>query len=104
MRHSRIYIIDVGSTNGTFVNGLPLSRSSAYALHHNSVLTLGRLVFTLKILRVGTGDLDDDRVPASVPGSSPFVFTPSHPVMSTDDDPTLHLPARQAYTVPPDAT
>ncbi len=96
-----LYIIDMGSTNGTFVNGLPLSRSSAYALHHNCVLTLGRLVFTLKIVHVGTGDLVDDGLVKSTPGSSPFIFTPSESRSGSDDVPTSEMPSRRPFSTPP---
>lgn len=73
-----LYAIDMGSTNGTFINGLPLSCSSAYALQPNSVLTLGRLVFTVKLVypsrgRVAADDSVDDPTAAQ---TSPFEVAP----------------------------
>ena len=41
---------DLGSTNGTLHNGLPLGPGIARSLKHNDTVTLGRLSFTLKII------------------------------------------------------
>jgi len=47
---NHLYIIDLGSTNGTLHNGLPLGPGIARSLKHNDTVTLGRLSFTLKLI------------------------------------------------------
>lgn len=47
---NHLYIIDLGSTNGTLHNGLPLGPGIARSLKHNDTVTLGRLTFTVKII------------------------------------------------------
>ncbi|MBN1310636.1 MAG: FHA domain-containing protein [Anaerolineae bacterium] len=47
---NHLYIIDLGSTNGTFHNGIPLGPGVARALKHNDTITLGRFSFTLKLI------------------------------------------------------
>jgi hypothetical protein len=47
---NHLYVIDLGSTNGTMHNGLPLGPGIARSLKHNDTLTLGRLSFTIKII------------------------------------------------------
>lgn len=45
-----IYLIDLGSTNGTFHNRRRLAAGSAQQLYDGDVLSFGRLHFTLKIV------------------------------------------------------
>ena len=45
-----LYIIDLGSTNGTFCNGLSLGPGITRSLQHDDVVTLGRLSFTVKVI------------------------------------------------------
>lgn len=47
---NHLYIIDLGSTNGTLHNGIPLGPGVARALKHNDTITLGRFSFTIKII------------------------------------------------------
>jgi FHA domain-containing protein len=47
---NHLYIIDLGSTNGTLHNGLPLGPGIARSLKHNDAVTLGRLSFTVKLI------------------------------------------------------
>jgi pSer/pThr/pTyr-binding forkhead associated (FHA) protein len=47
---NHLYIIDLGSTNGTLHNGIPLGPGVARALKHNDTITLGRFSFTIKIV------------------------------------------------------
>jgi hypothetical protein len=47
---NHLYIIDLGSTNGTMHNGLPLGPGITRSLKHNDSLTLGRLSFNIKII------------------------------------------------------
>ena len=46
---SCLYLLDVGSTNGSMLNGLPITRSQIRALSDNDTITLGKFSFTLKI-------------------------------------------------------
>jgi hypothetical protein len=47
---NNLYLLDLGSTNGTQRNAFPLGPGHAQALHDDDVITLGRLTFTLKII------------------------------------------------------
>ena len=47
---NHLYIIDLGSTNGTLHNGLPLGPGIARSLKNSDTVTLGRLSFTVKII------------------------------------------------------
>ncbi len=47
---NHLYIIDLGSTNGTLHNGLPLGPGIARSLKNNDTITLGRLSFTVKLI------------------------------------------------------
>jgi hypothetical protein len=47
---NHLYIIDLGSTNGTMHNGLPLGPGITRSLKHNDSITLGRLSFNIKII------------------------------------------------------
>lgn len=46
----KLYVFDLGSTNGTYVNGLPLGGSQAYGLANGDVLTIGQLHITVSII------------------------------------------------------
>ncbi len=47
---NHLYIIDLGSTNGTMHNGLPLGPGITRSLKHNDSVTLGRLSFNIKMI------------------------------------------------------
>jgi hypothetical protein len=47
---NNLYLLDLGSTNGTQRNAFPLGPGHAQALHHDDVISLGRLTFTVKII------------------------------------------------------
>src|SRR6185436_11087758 len=47
---NHLYIIDLGSTNGTLHNGLPLGPGIARSLKNSDTVTLGRLSFTIRII------------------------------------------------------
>lgn len=42
-------LIDLGSRNGTFINGVRLRPDEAYALHQNDVICLGKLVIYVSL-------------------------------------------------------
>jgi hypothetical protein len=46
----KLYVFDLGSTNGTYVNGLPLGGSQAYGLGNGDVLTIGQLHITVSLV------------------------------------------------------
>ena len=45
-----LYVIDLGSTNGTFHNGVRLGPGVARVLAHNDTLSIGNLSFAVKII------------------------------------------------------
>ena len=47
----RLFVLDLGSRNGTYANGAPITPSSAYALQNGDLLTLGRLHLRVKIVQ-----------------------------------------------------
>lgn len=52
-RDEGTYIEDLGSTNGTFVNGLRLYPSRLYLLDHGDMLHLGKLKIAVKFAQAG---------------------------------------------------
>ena len=46
---SKLFIMDLRSTNGTHINGLPLGVGWAYALNDGDLITLGRLHIRLRV-------------------------------------------------------
>jgi signal transduction histidine kinase len=46
----KLYIIDLGSTNGTWRNGNPIGMNSPYALINGDTLTMGKLQFIVRII------------------------------------------------------
>lgn len=57
---SKLFLIDLDSTNGTFRNGYPLGRNTPYSLSNGDTISLGRLQFVVRIIerpRAGTGEL-----------------------------------------------
>jgi hypothetical protein len=52
---NRLYILDLGSTNGTMRNAVPLGKGVARPVENDDTITLGRLSFTIKLV-AGPGD------------------------------------------------
>jgi pSer/pThr/pTyr-binding forkhead associated (FHA) protein len=48
---NNLFVIDLGSTNGTFHNGVRLGPGVARVVAHNDTLSLGNLTFTVKIVQ-----------------------------------------------------
>jgi hypothetical protein len=46
----KLYVFDMGSTNGTYINGLPLGGSQAYGLGNGDVLTIGQMHITVSVV------------------------------------------------------
>ena len=51
----KLFILDLRSTNGTNINGLPLGVGWAYALQDGDLISLGRLHLKLRIVQRGAG-------------------------------------------------
>jgi hypothetical protein len=49
---NRLYIIDLGSTNGTMINSIVLTRSQARLLESDDLITLGKFSFTVKLVNL----------------------------------------------------
>lgn len=47
---NHLYLIDLNSTNGTLHNATPVTSGVARPLDHNDVVTLGKLIFTVRII------------------------------------------------------
>jgi len=52
----KLFLIDLGSTNGTTINGVWLETNMAREVHHNDTIGLGKLYLTLKILTRPSAD------------------------------------------------
>ncbi|MBN1313220.1 MAG: FHA domain-containing protein [Anaerolineae bacterium] len=46
----RLYLIDLNSTNGSFVNAVPVGRGMAQMLRHGDAVALSRLSFIIEII------------------------------------------------------
>lgn len=46
----QLHLIDLGSTNGTLYNSIPLGHCATHALRSNDVVTLGLMTFRIKIV------------------------------------------------------
>lgn len=81
---NHLYLIDLNSTNGTLHNATPVTSGIARPLEDNDVITLGKLIFTVKVLGyISPEDVDDEY---SV--SSPGVQSPTaHPFGPYYEDP-----------------
>ena len=51
-----VYLMDLGSRNGTFVNGQALAAFNPYYLNHGDVLRFGKLTVTLTLITEDNGD------------------------------------------------
>lgn len=51
-----VYLMDLGSRNGTYVNGQALAAFSPCYLNHGDVLRFGKLTVTLALIRDENGD------------------------------------------------
>lgn len=58
---NHLYILDLGSTNGTMHNAMPLGTGFARAIRNNDLLTFGRLSCTVKLID-GPGLHQDEKV------------------------------------------
>jgi pSer/pThr/pTyr-binding forkhead associated (FHA) protein len=56
---NKLYLLDLGSTNGTLLNGIMISASRAYPLRARDVITVGKLSFTLNIVGIGKSNQAD---------------------------------------------
>jgi K+-sensing histidine kinase KdpD len=52
---TRLFVIDLESTNGTYRNGHPVGVKNPEGLNHGDTLSLGRLQFTVRIIERPTG-------------------------------------------------
>lgn len=57
-RH-KIFVMDLKSTNGTHINGLPLGVGWAYALKDGDLITMGRLHIRVRITQEPTADSEN---------------------------------------------
>lgn len=48
---NKLYVIDLGSTNGTYRNGHSIGVKTPYGLNNGDTLTLGRLQFVVRIIK-----------------------------------------------------
>lgn len=48
---NRLYLIDLGSRNGTFINNMPVSEVAANEVQDGDIISLSVLSFTVKILQ-----------------------------------------------------
>jgi hypothetical protein len=55
----QLFMFDLGSRNGAYANGAPITISSAYALQDGDLLTLGRLHLRVKIVQRPNAQTDD---------------------------------------------
>jgi pSer/pThr/pTyr-binding forkhead associated (FHA) protein len=94
---NRLYLIDLGSTNGTLHNAVPIGKGLARALHDGDTVSLGQLTFTLKVIDSPPmrmeGPAPSDAAPEMIrPGdTSPLSEDPFDAHLGKED--TIILPA-----------
>jgi hypothetical protein len=78
---NRLYLIDLGSTNGTMINSIVLTRSQARLLESDDLITLGKFSFTIKLISLvdlspeySQPVLEETRTPAEEDGPSTIIF------------------------------
>ena len=86
---NHLYIIDLGSTNGTMHNGLPLGPGITRSLKHNDSVTLGRLSFSIKMI---------DGPGMHKPAPPPAVEGDSEPTRPLNADAAVEMAAHAAET------
>lgn len=64
---NRLYIIDLGSTNGTKCNALPVGLGVATEVKDNDTVTLGNLTFTVRI--ISRPDVEPQQAPTQPPAA-----------------------------------
>jgi pSer/pThr/pTyr-binding forkhead associated (FHA) protein len=48
--NSQLIIEDLGSTNGTYFNGIRMTKNTAQQIHHGDQITLGRLELQIEVI------------------------------------------------------
>jgi pSer/pThr/pTyr-binding forkhead associated (FHA) protein len=86
---NRMYLIDLSSTNGSFVNAVPVGRGMAQVLRHGDAISLARLSFIIEITSS----------PAIFQGRQPGEVTPSKPLREEATD-IFMTPPRRQDTIP----
>ncbi len=81
----KLHLIDLGSTNGTFVNALPVSKGMAQTLRSSDTMELGGLTCTIEIVfspltrqgipEVPTGELKSEAIPTTLQVGKPKTGT-----------------------------
>ncbi|MGF1505979.1 MAG: FHA domain-containing protein [Anaerolineae bacterium] len=62
---NQLYIIDLGSTNGTMLNAVPIGKGVAKPVKDRDTVTLGRLSFTIRLIAGANEAKVDDASPES---------------------------------------
>jgi signal transduction histidine kinase len=55
---SQLFVIDLGSTNGTWINGRPIGVNTPFNLSNGDLLALGKLEFLVRIIHRPVGGLE----------------------------------------------
>jgi K+-sensing histidine kinase KdpD len=58
---SRLYIVDLGSTNGTWLNGRSIGVNTPYSLSNGDLLTVGKLEFIVRIVERPSAQMHKSR-------------------------------------------
>jgi hypothetical protein len=93
---NRLYIIDLGSTNGTKCDALPVGLGVATEVKDSATITLGNLTFSVSII----SRPEPDAQPAPAPSAGPAsVVTPAVPDQPAQPSAEAH-PAEQPPSQP----
>ena len=70
---THLYLVDLGSTNGTSLNGASIGVNTPYALNHGDLVRLGRLEFTIYFIRQPANIINPPRKAADVIDALPTI-------------------------------
>lgn len=70
---THLYLVDLGSTNGTGLNGTSIGVNTPYALNHGDLIRLGRLEFTIYFIRQPAAQINPARKAANVVDALPTI-------------------------------
>lgn len=104
VKDNRIYIKDLGSVNGTSLNGAALSAQGEYRLRHGDELTIGQIRLQVRFTVVPTIGTQPKGTTKSLDAPVPRIALHSESALIVEDDPDVakvfHVALRQAgFTV-----
>lgn len=105
--HSKLFLIDLGSTNGTFVNMIPVGRGVAFEVRHGDIVALAGLSFVVDFVpfpdeaRQEGPDIPSRGAMSRMVDTLSLGKTPTGPLDSPGDEPDSGDAPVTSETLPP---